>query len=492
MTLKELLQRSKIDFKSRDDSLFLELPVNKIVYDSRLAGPFELFVAIPCEQVFQNVSDAIQRGVQALVGDEQVANFAAINFPGKVFAIEVVNPRHSLSKLAEAYYHSQPENLVAVTGTNGKSSVVHFFAEWSKLMGYKSASLGTLGLSTSVHFEGAGLPKLTTPDAVNFHETLSGLEDQGFTHVALEASSHGLDQFRIHGAHLKGAGFTNLTQDHLDYHGTMENYFAAKSKLFFEVLPEGGTAVINQNSPYRGQLGTICRVRKQKIIGYSVQGEGELVASALSFDNTGINFDLSFEGQNYGGLRVNLVGTFQLENVICAMGLLLACGENMGALIPHLQNLTPVKGRMDLVGHHRGASLFVDYAHTPDALLSVLKSLRRHCASKLHLVFGCGGDRDTSKRPEMGRIAQELADCVYITDDNPRFENPEKIRQDIAKACPKGKIIANRKEALEAALAELSPGDILVVAGKGHEDGQIVGYETLPFNDGDVIKSLIN
>jgi UDP-N-acetylmuramoyl-L-alanyl-D-glutamate--2,6-diaminopimelate ligase len=492
MKLKELLHRAKIDFKDRLDPLFLELPINKIVYDSRLVGPFDLFIAIPCEQVFHNVSDAIQRGVQVLVGDEQVVNFVAINFPGKVLTIAVVNPRHSLSKLSEAYYQSQPENLVAVTGTNGKSSVVHFFAQWSKLMGYKSASLGTLGLSTSVPFEGGGLPKLTTPDAVNFHETLSALENQGFTHVALEASSHGLDQFRIHGAHLKAAGFTNLTQDHLDYHGTMENYFAAKSKLFFEVLPEGGTAVINHKSTYRGQLETICRVRKQKIIGYSLQGEGELVASALMFDNTGINFDLSFEGQNYEGLRVNLVGAFQLENVLCALGLLLACGENIGTLIPHLQNLSPVKGRMDFIGRHRGGSLFVDYAHTPDALLSVLKSLRHHCTSKLHLVFGCGGDRDTSKRPEMGRIAQELADCVYITDDNPRFENPEKIRHDIAKACPKGKIIGDRKEAIVTALAEICPGDILVVAGKGHEDGQIVGSETLPFNDGDVIKSLIN
>ena len=396
--------------------------------------------------------------------------------------LPTLNPRLMLAKLAKAFYSHQPKNTVAVTGTNGKSSVVHLTRQLWEGCDYSSASLGTLGL-ISKQTNDLQLPSLTTLDPISLHKTLNTLSQKPVEYFAFEASSHGLDQYRLHAVELKAAGFTNLTQDHLDYHQTMEDYFLAKAKLFTEVLPEGATAVLNKDSAFFDQLHTFCHQRSQTVLTYSLTQKADLTARAISQHSGFLEFDLDIMGQIYPGQKVNLAGRFQLENLLCALGLTLVTGAPVNNLIKTLPSLQAVKGRMQWVGTHNQGSVFVDYAHTPDALKTVLKNLLPHAKGQLWVVFGCGGNRDALKRPQMGAIACEYADHVIVTDDNPRHEEPAAIRQQILAACPNAVEIADRRQAIRSTIAQLKEGDIVLIAGKGHETDQIVGDTTYPFDD---------
>ncbi|HXM84862.1 MAG TPA: UDP-N-acetylmuramoyl-L-alanyl-D-glutamate--2,6-diaminopimelate ligase, partial [Stellaceae bacterium] len=354
--------------------------------------------------------------------------------------------------------------------------------------GLKAASLGTIGMVAP----GIDRPgSLTTPDPVELHKELQELARMGVDHLALEASSHGLDQFRLDGVKLTAAGFTNLTRDHLDYHPDMAAYFAAKARLFTELLPADGTAVINIDQAEGGTLAALCRKRGIKTVSYGRTERAELRLVKAEPKDAGLGIEIELAGKRHA-LDLPLLGGFQAMNALCALGLALATGIEAKPALEALSRLKGAPGRMELAAiHPSGAKLIVDYAHTPDALETALKALRPHCPGRLVLVFGCGGDRDKGKRPLMGAIAQRLADLVFVTDDNPRSEDAGAIRRAILAACPKAQEIGDRRQAIFAAARLLRPGDLLLIAGKGHERGQIVGSATLPFEDGEAARAAV-
>ena len=385
--------------------------------------------------------------------------------------IYVDNPRRAFAKLAAAFYHNQPETIAAVTGTNGKTSVVTFTEQLWQAANHKASSLGTLK------------GNLTTPDPVALHAELSKLAKDGVSHVAVETSSHGLDQYRADGMHINVAGFTNLSHDHLDYHGTFEKYLAAKSRLFSEVLSENGTAVLNADIPEFEKLKTICDTRGIKILTYGHKAKDLKIISAAPTAH-GQKLELGIFGK-HTDLELPLVGEFQIMNALCALGLCIATDpKNKMKYIDALKTLKGARGRLQLVSDHpKNAAVYVDYAHTPDALENVLKALRPHTKGKLVCIFGCGGDRDKAKRPVMGKIANTYSDMPIITDDNPRSEDPASIRDAIQEAAPNAIQIASRKEAIHSAIQSLNSGDVLLIAGKGHEQGQVFADRTDPFDD---------
>ncbi|NWG45862.1 MAG: UDP-N-acetylmuramoyl-L-alanyl-D-glutamate--2,6-diaminopimelate ligase, partial [Alphaproteobacteria bacterium] len=391
------------------------------------------------------------------------------------------DPRAALARLAARFHAAQPETVVAVTGTNGKTSVAEFTRQIWTALGARAASLGTIGLRAPAGVERA-VPGLTTLDPVALHALLADLAGAGIGRLAIEASSHGLDQHRLDGVRLAAAGFTNLTRDHLDYHGTMEAYRDAKLRLFTECLDPGGTAVINAAGA--GAPAFLEAVRRRGLACLTVGGPGtDIALLSLRTHARGLGIDIGHAGR-MRALDLPLYGGFQAYNALVAAGLALATGGEADAVFGALQQLAGAPGRMDKVAEGPGgAPVFVDYAHTPDALETVLKALRPHVTGRLHVVFGAGGDRDRGKRPLMGAAAKAFADAVIVTDDNPRGEEPASIRAAILAACPGAREIGDRAEAIEAALAGLGRGDVLVIAGKGHESGQIVGERTLPFSD---------
>ncbi len=395
-----------------------------------------------------------------------------------------------------AVFQRQPEYIVAVTGTNGKTSVVSFARQIWIDLGYKSASLGTLGaIGPDGKRIDEGAP-LTTPDPVALHRLLDSLAGEGFDHVAFEASSHGLDQFRLDGVRIKVAAFTNLTRDHLDYHGTEEAYLAAKLRLFSEVLPPEGIAVVNVDTAYGVRVAEAAASAGRKVWRVGRAGkEIRLIDAALG--PKGQTLSVEVHGERYE-VALPLAGGFQASNALLAAGLVIACGGGQHSTMQALERLETVPGRMQWVGEvgtgESGASVYVDYAHTPDALRTVLEALRPHTKHRLHLVFGCGGDRDAGKRPLMGMLAAALADHTIVTDDNPRGEVPAEIRREIMEGVPEGsdvEEIGDRAKAIKAAVGALEPGDALVIAGKGHETGQIVGKVVLPFDDAEVTRAAI-
>ncbi len=461
----------------------IEIP--NIRCDSRKVELGDLFVAISCEYALHYVQQAIKAGAKVIVAEEFICEQLK-PFNQTILFIPSSNPRLDLAKIASAFYSQQPQTIVAVTGTNGKSSIVNMLRQFWYALGEKSASLGSLGLVVNPDFlniKELDLPKLNSLDAINFHKTLTYLKINDVNHLAMEASSHGLDQARLHSAHLTAAGFTNLTQDHLDYHLTMEEYFIAKSKLFTEILPEGKTAVLNADSPYFFELKRLCKNRNQKIISYSIKQSADLSIENIRPIEQSIYFDLRVEGKLIPDQILPLVGYFQLENLLCSIGLGLATSISLPSILSALPTLKGVAGRMEFIGKKNGAPIFVDYAHTPDALECVLKNLKPHTNGSLCVVFGCGGDRDAGKRPLMGQIAEKFADKIIVTDDNPRFEEPAFIRKQILEACSTAKEIGNRGEAIAVAIAGLKEDDVLLIAGKGHESGQIIGDTILPFSD---------
>ena len=456
-----------------------DLTIAGLTCDSRKVRPGFLFAALPGTTADGRafIAQALASGADAILAP------TGTKLPDdtKARLIEDDNPRRRFTLMAAAFYQLQPATMVAVTGTNGKTSTADFTRQiWSGL-GNKAASVGTLGI-IAPGWDNAG--GLTTPDPETLHANLAKLAQMGITHGCIEASSHGLSQYRLDGVALKAAAFTNLTRDHLDYHGTMEEYGSAKLRLFTDVLPVGGTAVINADSPDSQAFIDAARQRGISVLTYGKSGSDIRLISVTPLA-AGQHLALDVAGQTID-VTLPLAGTFQAWNALAALGLVMADGTDPRLAATQLTTLTGVPGRLQKVAERRsGASIYVDYAHTPDALETVLAALRPHVtgAGRLICLFGCGGDRDAGKRPQMGAIAQDQADVVYVTDDNPRSEDPVLIRRAILAACPKAIEIGERGIAIREAIGQLRQGDVLVLAGKGHERGQIIGTVVLPFDD---------
>ena len=438
------------------------------------------------------IADAITNGATHILMDKNVELPKGLDVSG-ITLFKVPNARQTFSYIVSDFYEKQPDIIVAVTGTNGKTSVVNFVDQLWHALGYYAASLGTLG--TRVGLQRETTASMTTPDPVSLHAALAELEDDGVTHLAMEASSHGLDQYRLDGVHIAAAALTNITHDHLDYHGSLEAYKLAKLRLFTKVMDDENTVVLNADLEEYQAIKNMALGAGHNVISYGKGGEELELLDVKSLPH-GQDLKLRIEGEEYE-TRLPLVGEFQAMNALCALGLVLATDhteslerkEKIKVLIKALQHLRPVEGRLQRVNIPR--NVFVDYAHTPDALEASLKALRPHTNGKLYCVFGCGGDRDRDKRPLMGEIASRLADNVIVTDDNPRSENPEDIRKQIisgAKNAENIEEVAARNEAILSALKQMTENDLLLVAGKGHEQGQEINGEILPFNDMEEIK----
>jgi UDP-N-acetylmuramoyl-L-alanyl-D-glutamate--2,6-diaminopimelate ligase len=460
--------------------------ITGLTCDSRRVKPGYLFAALPGSKVDGRdfIADAIERGATAVLGPPGTRIGTRDD---RVSLVTDDNPRRLFALMAARLYARQPETVVAVTGTNGKTSVVSFLRQMWIRAGHRAASLGTLGIQGP---DGDIAGSLTTPDPVDLHESLQGLAEGGVQRLAVEASSHGLDQHRLDGLRVSAAAFTNLTRDHLDYHGSMDTYLAAKQRLFTEILCPGGVAVLNADSSFAAPIQAAAVAQGRRVVSFGERGADVRLDKATPLAD-GQRLELTVMGRSFD-VNLPLVGGFQASNALCALALAVACGENREDSVASLEHLSGARGRLERVARHpNGAPIFVDYAHTPDALSHVLKALRPHTEGRLGVVFGCGGDRDPGKRPQMGAIAAELADKVVVSDDNPRSEDPAEIRHQIMAACPAAQEIGDRAEAIALAIAGLGPDDLLVVAGKGHESGQIVGAEVRPFDDADVCRKAV-
>lgn len=461
--------------------------IQGISLDSRKVSPNYIFIAVPGTHAngLQFIPDAVSKGATVIVCDSLEAEQATSQYPN-LCILGVAHLRRFTAVLAQAFYERAPETIVAVTGTNGKTSVADFTRQLWEGLGYGAASVGTLGV-ISKNFR---QPKnLTTPDPISLFADLRELADHKITHVAMEASSHGLSQHRLDGVPLQAAGFTNLSHDHLEYHGTMESYLHAKLRLFKEVLPLEGTAVINADIQEYEEISMAAG--KHDIISYGKNGK-EIVLERLEALPHGQRLHLKVLGQSYD-ITLNLIGAFQTYNILCALGLVLACDKSRQAelmnVVPHLKG---VSGRVELAGiKSNGAAVYIDYAHASDGLATLLQSLRPHAQNKLAIVFGAGGGRDPSTRALMGKAVQEFADYIIITDDNPRFEDPAVIRTQLLSTCPKAQEIPDREQAIKKAIDALDAGDILVIAGKGPENGQIVNGVTYPFDDKEMAQKFL-
>lgn len=417
------------------------------------------------------VGDAVARGAVAVICDHMVS--------AEVPVIVVENPRVVLAQMANILYPSEGLKKVAITGTNGKTSTVYYVAEIMNAIGLCTASFGTIGIDSPVYKKNGSM---TTPDTVSIHKELQALQQAGVQVVAMEASSHGLDQDRLAAVEFAAAGFSNLTQDHLDYHGSMAAYFTAKKRLFLERTVANGTVVLNADISEFGELKQDCAAKGLRVLSYGLAGKELKLVSRVATAN-GQKISVEILGRRYE-TEVAVVGDFQISNILCAIGLCIGLGADIEKIMHVVATLKAPAGRLECVGAlPNGATVYVDYAHTPDALARVLTTLRPHAAGRLVCVFGCGGNRDAGKRPMMGEIAARLADVVYVTDDNPRHEEAAGIRAAILAACPKGIEIGNRHEAIADAVAALQAGDILVLAGKGHEAGQKIGDTVMVFDD---------
>jgi UDP-N-acetylmuramoyl-L-alanyl-D-glutamate--2,6-diaminopimelate ligase len=460
--------------------------ITGLTADSRRVAPGFLFAAIPGARADGRkfIADAVASGAVAVLAPAGTAWPPGV--PPRPL-IEHAEPRRALALLAAAYAGPQPESIVAVTGTNGKTSTVDFIRQLFSLAGHKAASLGTLGVIAPGHDGGSGL---TTPDPVALAETLAQLARQGVRHAALEASSHGLDQFRLDGVRLAAAGFSNLTRDHLDYHATLDAYRAAKLRLFAELLPVGAHAVVNADMD-AATFDALRSIAARRRLDLRTVGEAGTWAKLLAA--TPLPHGQVISVATGGGehrIELALPGRFQADNVLLAAALAEATG--LPGAWDLLAQLRGVRGRMEFVARlPNGAAAYVDYAHTPDALGRLLLALRPHTQNRLIAVFGAGGDRDAGKRPLMGAAVARHADLAIVTDDNPRTENAASIRAQIMSACPGAREIGDRTAAIATALSDLGPGDVLVVAGKGHEQGQIVGHDVLPFDDAGTIRALV-
>ena len=454
-----------------------DLAVAGLAVDSRAVKPGEVFFALAGAKTdgARFVAQAIASGAVAVVGEQAPADIA-------VPFVASSNPRLALALAAAKFYPRQPQVIAAVTGTSGKTSVASFMREiWGRL-GHDAASIGTIGL---VSPKRTIYGSLTTPDPISLHKQIDEITGEGVTHLALEASSHGLDQFRLDGVRVSAGGFTNLSRDHMDYHPDVAHYLGAKLRLFLDLVVDDGVAVIAADHEHSPQVIHAAQSRHLRVmkVGRNGDGAGEgirLVEAVVDgFDQ---RLTLEHRGKQHA-IKLPLVGEFQIENALVAAGLVIGTGGDVAQTFAALEHLEGAKGRLERVGDYNGAPVFVDYAHKPDALAKALQALRPYAKRKLVVVFGAGGDRDIGKRPLMGEIAAENADTVIVTDDNPRSEDPATIRAAILAAAEGATEIGDRAEAIRVAVQGLEPGDALLIAGKGHETGQIVGSQTLPFSD---------
>jgi UDP-N-acetylmuramoyl-L-alanyl-D-glutamate--2,6-diaminopimelate ligase len=461
-----------------------DVAVQGICSDSRKVQTGFLFAALAGEkadgQAF--IQDALAKGAVAILAA------SGKDIPYAKPAIIDAEPRKALAKIAATFYAQQPEMIAAVTGTSGKTSTVQFLRQLWQVCGHRAASIGTLGvIGTDIERYGS----LTTPDSIALHQDLEMLVRKlNITHLAMEASSHGLDQYRLDGVRVKLAAFTNFSRDHLDYHPSMEEYFKAKQRLFTEILPFDGVAVLNADSPECAALKTSATRRRIKIITYGESDHADIRLLEKIYAGGGQDLKILHAGKEYA-TRINLVGAFQAYNVLCALALAVASGEDIEKLIALVPQLQGVRGRLEYVGEKNGGHVYVDYAHKPDALENVLQALRPHTENRLITVFGCGGNRDAGKRPIMGAIAAKLSDRVIVTDDNPRHEDAATIRKEVLQGCPEALEIPDRGEAITHALSLMQKGDSVLIAGKGHETGQIIGDTTLPFDDAEIARKVL-
>ncbi|WP_051402208.1 UDP-N-acetylmuramoyl-L-alanyl-D-glutamate--2,6-diaminopimelate ligase [Lutibaculum baratangense] len=476
-----------VDVPDELDPAQRDIEIVGVTADSREVRPGYLFAALPGTRVdgAQFLHGALEAGAAAAIA----ARSAAVHVEDARHApvVRVDEPRGAFARAVARFYHSQPETIVAVTGTSGKTSVASFVRQMFEASGFMAASLGTLGVVAPGK---AAYGSLTTPDTVRLHQVLAELAGAGVTHLAMEASSHGLDQHRLDGVRIQAAGFTNLGRDHLDYHPTVEAYLEAKLRLFRSLLPDDGTAVVDVDSAEGRAVAEVCEGRGVELLRVGREGK-EIRLLGLRPDGFQQHLELEVLGARVD-LSLPLAGEFQAANALVAAGLALAGGAALPDVLQAMTRLEGAKGRLELVGSRgNGALVFVDYAHKPDALDNVLRALRPFAKGRLAVVFGCGGDRDPGKRPIMGEVATRLADRVYVTDDNPRSEEPAAIRAAIMETAPGATEIGDRRTAIAQAIADLDAGDILVVAGKGHETGQIVGSRTLPFSDHEVVAEVL-
>ncbi len=479
MKLKNLLPVDAVS-----DARFAALEVAGVSADSRTIKPGYLFVAISGakDDGLRFVGPALAAGAAAIMAER----VPPLPLPEGVAFVRVGNARRALALAAAKFFPRQPETIAAVTGTSGKTSVAAFTRQIWAALGEQSASIGTVGLVTPTR-EVYG--SLTTPDPVALHRSLDELAGEGITHLAMEASSHGLDQHRLDGVRVAAGGFTNLSRDHLDYHPTLEAYLAAKLRLFTDLIGARGAAVVAADHEHAGAVIAAAKQRRLRLLTVGRRGEG-IRLGEIAIDGFAQVLALHHAGNDYR-VRLPLPGAFQVENALVAAGLAIATGSEPAAAFSALAHLKGAKGRLELVGENNGAPIFVDYAHKPDALAKALEALRPYVSGRLTVVFGCGGDRDAGKRPMMGAIAAQLADRVVVTDDNPRSENPADIRAAILAAAPGAIEIGDRREAIGASIAGLAPGDVLLIAGKGHETGQIIGKQVLPFSDHDAVAAAL-
>jgi UDP-N-acetylmuramoyl-L-alanyl-D-glutamate--2,6-diaminopimelate ligase len=461
------------------------IDVSGLAMDSRRVKPGDLFFALAGAKTdgARFIDAAIAVGAVAVAGDLPPQRLA-------VPFVTTVNPRRALALAAAKFYPMQPATIAAVTGTSGKTSVAAFTRQIWQRLGHASASIGTIGL---VSPKRAVYGSLTTPDPIALHKQLDEIARDGVTHLAFEASSHGLDQYRLDGVRVAAGGFTNLSRDHMDYHPDVAHYFNAKLRLFRDLVPPGGAAVVSADHDCSGEVIDAARKRGLRLLTVGANGDGRgegirLVAAGI--DGFAQKLTLEHRGKTIL-VRLPLVGGFQVENALVSAGLAIATGSNADAVFAGLEHLEGAKGRLERVGERNGAPIFVDYAHKPDALAKALQALRPYARRKLVVVFGAGGDRDAGKRPLMGAIASENADHVIVTDDNPRSEKPEAIRAAILDAAKGAREIGDRAHAIRAAIEELQPGDALLIAGKGHETGQIIGDKTLHFSDHEAVAAAL-
>ena len=479
MKLKNLLTVDSVS-----DARFATLELNGISADSRTIKPGDLFVAMAGakDDGLAFVAQALAAGAAAVMAER----VPQTPLPPNVAFVRVHDARYALARAAAKFFTQQPQVIAAVTGTSGKTSVTAFTRQIWAALGCEAASIGTIGL-VSRRREVYG--SLTTPDPIALHRELDALAREGVTHLAIEASSHGLDQRRLDGVRIAAGGFTNISRDHLDYHPSMADYLAAKLRLFADLVERRGVAVINVDHEHAEAAVSCAKQRRLRLLTVGRKGEGiRLIENTI--DGFAQALHVVHAGNAYR-LRLPLVGDFQVENALLAAGLVIATGGEPAAAFAALAQLKGAKGRLELVGERNGAPIFVDYAHKPDALAKALDALRPYVTGRLVVVFGAGGDRDPGKRPMMGRIAAQRADRVVITDDNPRSETAAAIRAAILQAAPGAIEIGDRGEAIRTAISELRGGDVLLIAGKGHETGQIVGKQVFPFSDHDAVAAAL-
>lgn len=461
-----------------------DLRVSGITADSRNAAADFAFFAIPGAKAdgAKFANDAVARGACAVIGEGERPPELLARIP----FVRVADVRRALALSAAKIYPRQPRVTVAVTGTNGKTSVASFVRQIWASLGEQAASVGTIGLVTP---SGEVTGSLTTPDPVSLHELLDRLAGDGVTHMSMEASSHGLDQKRLDGVRLAAAAFTNLTRDHLDYHKDMDTYRAAKMRLFDTLLPAGAAAVVDSDEDDAKHVKEIAKRRGLRFFSVGRSGRNLQLANVV-IDGFAQRLEIVADEKKFS-VKLPLVGAFQVSNALVAAGLAIATGSETGKVLASLEAIKGAAGRLEFAGEKNGAPIFIDYAHTPDALENALEALRPYVKGKLAVVFGAGGDRDPGKRPLMGAAAAKCADQVYVTDDNPRSEDPSQIRAAIL-AMAQGAIeIGDRGEAIRKAVKDLQQGDVLLVAGKGHESGQVLRDRTIPYTDHEAVQSAL-